>query len=203
MVPARLFTLIAAVAFVALAPAGTAVAAPKKPACSVKGSKTVTSNRYARVFTLRSKQEDFGDVLYGCLRSSGRRVRLSAEFDDGLYSTSAFTKVGLSGRFVVWQLNSVDTSCKADCPPGYEPSVFRIGVADLRSRRVTGYPGAARDVLLVTRTGIPAWVQQAGDLTEVHAGTQVLDSGAIGDIALNGLELSWYNAGSQHSATLR
>jgi hypothetical protein len=128
---------------------------------------------------------------------------MAANYDDGIYQSTAFSKVGLNGRFAVWQLQSIDISCKADCPPGYEPVQFRIGVADLRSRRGRGYDGSARDALVVTRGGTPAWLQEAGSAVEVRAGAQVLDTGAIDSLALRGYDLTWQNAGVPKSASLR
>lgn len=195
--------LLTALFVVALAPAGSAGAAAERPTCSLKGSKTVASNGAARVFTVVSGREEYGDVLYGCLRSVGRRIRLAEEFDDGLYQSSTFEKVRLNGRFVVWQVQHIDVSCKADCPPAYSPTRVQIDVADLRRRRVKAFAGSARDSLFVTRTGTPAWLEDGVGGIEVHAGEQVLDIGAIDSLSLAGHELSWLNSGQRKSATLR
>jgi hypothetical protein len=196
-------SLLALVVSLALA---TPAAAASKPSCSMRASKTVASSSTARVFTVKSRKADTGNVLYGCLRSVGRRVRLAENTDDELYTYTAFSKVGLNGRFVVFQYEAADVSCKADCPPDYAPVVVSIEVADLRRRRVRGYAGVARDSLLVTPGGTPAWLQAAataGGGADVHAGADVLDSGPVDGLTLDGHELRWTNAGAPKSATLR
>ena len=199
----RLRLVLTALVVLSLVPTGDAAAAGSARKCAVKGSKTVASNRYARVFTVRSGREDYGDILYGCMLGVGKRMRLAEQYDDGLYVTESFDKVRLNGRMVVWQSTSTDVSCKADCPPGYESTSFRVAVADLRSRKIKGYDGEAKDALFVTRRGTPAWLEDATGGVEVHAGTQVLDVGAIDSLALRGNLLSWTNAGQPESAVLR
>jgi hypothetical protein len=201
----RLLSLTIALAMlVALAAAPTAGAAAKKPTCSVKGSKTVVQNSQARVYTLKSRKEFFGNVLYGCLRSSARKVRLASNYDDGYVTSQQYSKVGLNGRFVVFHFVSTDVSCKADCPPGYEPTSYQVIVTNLRTRKVTRYNGRPKDKLFVTATGIPAWLQDAATpgVVEVHAANQVLDTGVINGLALAGFQLSWVNSGQTKSATL-
>jgi len=197
----RLRLLVIALAVLAVVPAPASAAS--KPSCAVKGSKTVTKNKTARVFTVRSKREDYGDVLYGCLLSKGKRVRLAEDYDDGYVSSSSFDKVGLNGRFVVWQFTATDVSCKAACPPDYQPTTTHIAVRDLRGTSTKRYPGVAREGPLVTRSGTPAWLQDgAGGGVEVHAGTKVLDTGAIEKLVLDGNTLVWLKDGEQRSTAL-
>jgi hypothetical protein len=187
-------------ALLLLVPAASAQA---KPSCSVKHSKTVASNSSARVFTVRSHRDDYGDILYGCLKSTGKRTRLAEDYDDNYVSSSSFDKVALNGRFAVWQYVASDVSCKADCPPDYQPTRYTVQVGDLRVRKVKAYDGQAKDTVLVTRAGTPAWLQDGVGGVEVHAGAQVLDTGVIDGLALTGNVLSWTNAGMPKSATLR
>jgi hypothetical protein len=190
--------LIAVLAFAPAAEAGS------KPSCSRSGSDTVASNSTARVYTKFSQRAEYGDILYGCLRRTGRHVRLAENYDDDLYVSTTFSKVRLNGRFVVWQFESIDVSCKADCPSNYDPSETHISVADLGTRRVRQFEGEARTSLFVTRGGTPAWLQDTtGGAIEVHAGAQILDSGAIDRLKLTGNVLGWTNAGTAKSATLR
>lgn len=187
---------------VGLAAAPAPASAATKPSCSVKGSKTVASNSAARVYTVTSRRDEYYDILFGCLRKDGRRVRLAEQYDDDLYVSRTFSKVRLNGRFVVWQYQATDVSCKADCPPGYQPTQSDVQVANLRTRRVRDYPGRANDALFVTRRGTPAWLEGDGDQVRVHAGLKVLDTGRIDSLTLRGYELGWANAGVVKSATL-
>jgi hypothetical protein len=194
------FLPVVLLAVLAFAPAADAAT---KRTCSRAGSETVASNSTARVYTVFSLRDGYGDILYGCLRKTGRHVRLAENYDDDLYASTSFDKVRLNGRFVVWQFQSIDVSCKADCPPGYSPTNVLIEVADLRSRRVRQFEGEARDALLVSRRGMPAWLQDTPTGGEVHTGAQVLDSGAVDRLRLSGDVLRWTNAGVAKSATLR
>ena len=190
------------IAVLALAPA--AEAGSSKRTCSRSGSETVASNSTARVYTKFSQRDEYGDILYGCLRSTGRHVRLAENYDDDLYVSTTFSKVRLNGRFVVWQFESIDVSCQADCPSNYQATETHISVADLRTRRVRRFEGEARDRLFVTRGGTPAWLQDAmGGVVEVHAGDQILDSGQIEALDLSGTMLAWFKDGMPRSATVR
>jgi hypothetical protein len=202
----RLLPLIF-LAGLALAPAADA-----KPTCSVSGSKTVASNSATRVYTVKSGRADYGDVLLGCLRSNGKRLRLAENYDDGLYVTSVFSKVRLNGRFVAWEEDSSDVSCKADCPPGYDPSTETLSAVDLSSRRKRTIAAAAvADALVVSRSGGLAWVGQGQGALVVNvapAGAREyapVDSGDVdpASLRLRGSVLSWLNAGVEKSATLR
>jgi hypothetical protein len=71
----------------------------------------------------------------------------------------SFTQVRLNGRFVAWQFDASDLSCKADCPPDYNPLRQTINIADLRTRKRKSTAGAARpDTLSVTRGGTAIWL---------------------------------------------
>jgi hypothetical protein len=193
--------LIAALAVLAIAPSPASAATTRT--CSLKGSRGIASNSTARVYTVRSHREDYGNILYGCLRSTGKRVRLAEEYDDGYVTSSSFDKVRLNGRFVAWESSSTDISCKADCPPGYSGSSGGIDVADLRSRHVKEYAGSPGDELVVGRGGTPAWLQTGVGGVEVHAGDQVLDTGVVDHLKLSGTTLSWQNGGQAKYANLR
>ncbi|MEA2445299.1 MAG: hypothetical protein QOJ12_2591 [Thermoleophilales bacterium] len=197
---------------VILAVLAFAPAADAKSTCSATGSKTVASNSSARVYTVKSGRADYGDVLLGCLRSNGKRFRLAENYDDGLYVTSSFSKVRLNGRFVGWQVDNSDVSCKADCPPGYQTATSALALVDLSSRRRRTIDAAAvGNALVVSRTGGLAWVGQGQGALVVYtapAGSREYTPADSGDIdpsslSLRGSVLSWRNAGVAKTATLR
>lgn len=203
--PVRLLlTLVAALALVAALPA-TSSAASKKRSCTAKGAKTVAGNRYARVFSAPARPGDYADErLFGCLYSKGRRVPLAEAYDDDYVSAEEFRKVRLRGRFVAWEQESYDISCKTGCPPGHQATTWRVHSVDLRSRRDRSYRGAVLgDSLVLGRLGTPAWLEPLGDSVRVRAGGAALDEGAVASLALRGSTLTWTNAGHQRGATLR
>ena len=161
----RFRVVLAAVALLALVPTANADAATSKvKRCTPKGSKTIHKTSEARVYTLngpssQSQDESVQKRLYGCLFSTGRPLLLTESYDDDFVTSGAFSQVRLNGRFVAWQFDSVDDSCKADCPPDYNPLNQSINIADLRTRKHKGTAGAARpDTLSVTRGGTAIWL---------------------------------------------
>ena len=56
-------------------------------------------------------------------------------FDDNYVSSASYGEVKLNGRFVAFTWETNDISCKADCPPGYDPTNSGLSVFDLRRRR--------------------------------------------------------------------
>src|SRR3954451_8051446 len=150
----RARVVLTAVALLALAPAGTAHAATAKvKRCTPKGARTIHRTSEARVYTLRGPgpKSEFEDVqrrLYGCLFSTGRPLLLAESYDDGIYTSGDFSQVRLNGRFVAWQFDASDISCKDTCPPGYNPVTQRIHIGDLKSRKGKNTNGsAAQDTL--------------------------------------------------------
>ena len=154
----RLVLVIALVVPIAVVP--PAAAAKKKPTCTAKGAKTVAKNRSARVFTVRGGPDpDTRRRLFGCLNSTGRRVLLSIDFDDGLGLAYNFSQVKLNGRFTAWQFDQFDDTCKADCPPGYNPLHQTINIADLKTRQKKKFTGGAKEgSLAITRGGTATWL---------------------------------------------
>jgi len=150
---------LALLVLLAVAPAGSASAATKH-SCTAKGAKTVVKNKTARVFTTPGRPgEDTIDRLFGCLYSTGKRILLTESRDDEFVSSESFSDVKLSGRFVAWQFKSEDFSCKADCPPGYDPTSEYVVLVDLRTRKRKGTAGEARPgTLAVTRGGTATWL---------------------------------------------
>jgi hypothetical protein len=217
MTPSSRFlpAVVVLAAVLATAGAGAAASAPpadsaaaKRPACKPKGSRTLAQSRFARVF-----QKD-GSVL-ACVRATGKRVLLSEPDDGDFYTEEYFGKVALAGAFVAWTSETLDLSCKAACPPGYDTTAMRrLGVLNLRRRRsrvltpdatVVGAPA-------LSRTGRVAWASRENDSAPVviHGSARrrqdrVLDSGAIAPRSL-GIELtivSWVRDGVERFARLR
>jgi hypothetical protein len=161
----RIRVVLAASACLALVPAASAPAATSKvKRCTPKGAKTIHRTSEARVYTLkgadsRSESEDVQQRLYGCLFSTGRPLLLAESYDDGIYTSGAFSQVRLNGRFAAWQFDASDISCKDACPPGYNPLKQTINIADLRARKRKNTTGAAKpDTLSVTRGGTAIWL---------------------------------------------
>jgi len=152
-----------------------------------------------------------GSRLYGCLRSAGRPLALADSFDDGYVLSGSWSDVRLAGRIVAWSDSTTDISCKADCPLGYEPTRYSIGVADLRQRRIRRISGVvAGRGLVLTNTGAVAWAEPAAaNAVAIRAwdrnGLRTLDTGAIepASLTLEGSTVRWTKDGVASSATLR
>jgi hypothetical protein len=126
----RLLALIAVLTTVlAVAPADGKTSKP----CARKGSHTVTANQQARVYELANKSG--GSNLYGCLRSNDRRQLLASGYDDNYTSSGTYDRVKLKGHVVSWRFTSVDDSCKAACPPGYNPTSTHRYSRNLKTRK--------------------------------------------------------------------
>jgi hypothetical protein len=122
--------LLAAALVASLALAGPAEA---KRSCGRKGSHTVAANGQARVYEVSN--HDGGKNLYGCLRSNDRRQLLASGYDDNYTSSGTYDRVKLKGHVVSWRFTSVDDSCKAACPPGYNPTSTADYSRNLKTRR--------------------------------------------------------------------
>ena len=201
------------VALVAAGPAeaATADAAKRKrpPTCKRKKSKTVRQNRSARVFERSSAVRT---RLYGCLRRQGKSIRLAEAYDDQYVSSTSYQHVRLAGRFVAWEDISTDISCKADCPPGYNPNTTSIDVYDLARRRKRSFSGTVlNESLVLTNRGSVAWAQRSStDISvEIHIaeGTsqRMLDRGNIDpdSLRLRGRTIFWAKDGAERSSPIR
>ena len=199
------------VALVAAGPAEAVVDAKRKraPTCKRKRSKTVRQNSAARVF-----QKAAGDRTrrYGCLKRRGKSIRLDEAYDDGYVMSTSYREVRLAGRFVAWEDVSTDVSCKADCPPGYNPETTSIDVYDLARRRQVSYDGTVlNESLVLTRRGSVAWLQRTspGIDVEVHIGEgstrRLLDRGNVDpdSLRLTGNTVFWTKDGAERSSPIR
>jgi hypothetical protein len=210
----RLRLLLAAafvLAFAAAIPSSSSAATSKKHRCTAKGAETVKKNRYGRVFTTPGRDGEIVARLWGCLYKAGRRVPLDTALDDDYVTQESFNAVKLNRNRVAWQHTRVDISCKADCPPGYDPDSAELRVANLRTRRIRTVPGELGEgtALVVTRTGAIAWIQP-GTPVSVRAsdadGTRVLYAGDDidgGSLSLSGNTVAWVAGGQTKSAPLR
>ena len=198
---------------VAIALAALFVAAPAADAkhakpCSRKGSTTVRATKSVRVYQV--KNTDGGHNLIGCLRSNNKRQLLAHGYDDGYVTSGGYDRVKVAGHFVAFEFTAYDISCKADCPPGYDPTTVNLYIRDLRKRKTTRVDGevAPKGRLVLTTGGAIAWSQNTQTDVEIDAfdaaGRRQLDHGAIppGSLSLSGNTASWTNAGQQKSATL-
>ncbi|HEV2724204.1 MAG TPA: hypothetical protein VGV10_06190 [Thermoleophilaceae bacterium] len=192
--------------------AGVPAAATAKPrqSCIRAHSKTVAQNGFARVYRVRTGE---GTNLYACRRSTGRRVLLHAAFDDDYVSSSSYRNVRLAGVFVAWAHTSTDVSCKAQCPPGYNPTTSAISVYDLRRHRVRTMPGAVPlgRALMLSRLGGVAWASagSAGSV-EIHGSVRpgddrVIDSGNIdpSSLTIEVTIIAWRRDGVERFPRLR
>lgn len=145
--------------------------------CAVRGSKTIAKNPVARLYSLRGN-------LMACTRATGRKRLVAESYDDGYVTSGSWSRPVLAGRYVGLVYTSTDISCKAACPPDYEPTRVSTHVYDLQHGRVVAStPGDAGDFALTTN-GALVWV--AGrELRANRGGTvTVLDSGDIDPVSV-------------------
>ena len=196
---------LALAALVALAPAAEAKHHHK--ACARKGTHTVKSTRLVRLSTRPNDQG--GDDLIGCLRSTDRAQILTSSYDDDYVLSGGYDHLKVAGRFVAWQFSATDVSCKAACPPDYEATTYSLHVRDLRKRKNAGVDGhvASGGKLVLTRGGAIAWSDDDPLAIDAFdgAGARTLDTGegiAVGSLRLHGRRASWTDGAETHSATL-
>jgi predicted secreted protein len=178
--------------------------------CAKAGSKTLAQNGSVRVY---QTGKGVNTSLFACRRSTGKKTKLATAFDDGFTSSASYGDVRLAGLFVALSYTATDNSCKADCPPGYEPTTNSIGVFDAAKRTtrvIDGYP--VGDALVLSRNGGVAWAAQNASTgpVEIHASVRkgddrVLDSGAIDPktLAIEITIISWTKDGEESFARLK
>jgi hypothetical protein len=120
---------------------------------------------------------------------------------DGFTTSESYDNVILRGRYVAWTFVREDISCKADCPPNYDPTTEFVKTFDLRTRDedLETTDGVAGSLRLNTR-GSLAWLILAGNGNHnVHAwdrnGARMIDTGPITKFRLRGTTLTWVNGG--------
>jgi hypothetical protein len=181
--------------------------------CALSGSKTVVQNDHGRVFTKAGAGDQGAEVnnrLFGCLYSRGKRTLLDVAYEDELgTSAGSFSQVHLNGRFVAWQSDFYDASCKAGCPPDYNPQHYNLRVEDLSTPNAGGRGisdhKADDGTLAGTDTGAIAWLEGGVARAWDADGYRQLDPGPVdaGSFRLSGQTLSWTTGGQPKTATLR
>lgn len=191
--------------------APTGAAAKPKRTCKVPGSRTLAQNDFARVYETKTEE---GTALVGCVRSSGRRRPLGEAYDDGYVESGDYANVRLAGRYVAYSWTATDISCKAACPPDYDPTTEGIVSYDLRRHKARGVTGAipVGRALVLSRNGGFAWASRTDPTgpVEIHASVRggedvVLDSGNIDptSLAIEITIISWLRDGAERFARLR
>lgn len=195
-----------ALVLVLLAAPAPASAAGKRAGCAVKRAHTVVVTRLVWVYSVRPRGHR---RLYACLRATGRRILVAAEYDDEYVSSGAYRDVQVAGRHVALVYEATDISCKAACPPEYDPTRTSIVIRDVRTRARRMALGDVRPrTLRLSAAGVAAWLAPAADGVELRvydgAGRRALDSGAIeaSSMFLTGLRLTWASAAGPRSAEL-
>jgi hypothetical protein len=202
----RLIALIVLAGLVAFAAPAAVGAAGKKARCAVKRSHTVAKNRFVRVYFVSRRGNR---RLTGCLRATGRKLLVVREYDDGFVESGVFRDVRLAGRFVAVVFDATDVSCKAACPPDYEPTQTSVVISNIRTRRDRAtLTHEQAGSLRLSSAGVAAWLAPIEGGLELHGydgeGQRVLDTGAVdpASVKLAGLKLTWANAGAPKSAAL-
>jgi hypothetical protein len=194
----RGIALVLAAVLLLVAATQPAPAASKRARCAAKGAKTLKANRLVKVYARRDSQGN--RTLFGCWRKSGRKLKLAEEYDDQYVTSGVFREVRLEGRFVAFVFEATDMSCKAGCPPDYDPTTTTVRVSDLRARR--GRSAVADEVqrtLRLSTAGVAVWLAPVADGSQElraidGAGRgRLIDSGRIDPdfIRLSGLRLEW------------
>ena len=200
---------LAAALFVALPTAG-ASAVSGNGKCKVS-KRWGLVKRTPAVVVFLVERSDQSQTLFACLKTNGKRARLADSYDDNFVTSITFDLVQANGRFIAWQWTSTDQSCKADCPPGYEPTTYSIERVNMGTRKTLRWEGKAEgSALRLSKKGNVAWISATttANVFEVRtgdsAGHRAIDSGAIDTTSLNlrGTTLSWMNAGQPKTATL-
>jgi hypothetical protein len=206
MTPRRALIALAVLLLVPAVGAPAAEAAKRKP-CKRAKTHTVAKNRFARVFERQGRSNASYDTrLYGCLLSRNRAVPLedALDFDTLVYG---YDDVTLRRRFVAWSYERSDDSCKADCPPYYDPTTNEVAIRDLRRRRTRRVSTAtAPGIILVSRRGALVWTEQDGeDTVDAHLrnskGHRVVAHGLADTtkFSIAGGRLVWRQGGRRHS----
>ena len=178
--------------------AAPASATHSRGKCKARGD-TIVKNDSGRVY--EREQDAEVKTLWGCLWSVNRPIELDVAAGDDFTTFESYDNVILRGRFVAWTFTHEDVSCKADCPPGYDPTTEYVKTFDLRTRRgdletSNASPGSLR----LNSRGSLAWLAPASNgEQEVHAwdsnGARTLDTGPITKFRLRGVTLTWVNGG--------
>lgn len=201
----RLALIALTAALIAVAAAAPASATHSRGKCKARGE-TIAKNDVGRVY----EREEEAEVrtLLGCTWSRNRPFVMEVAESDDFTTSESYDEVLLRGGFVAWTFTHEDISCKADCPPGYDPTTEFVKTFDMRTRDADhatsdALPGSLR---LNTR-GSLAWLEPDGSgAYQVQAwdgaGQRTLETGQIRRLRLRGTRLSWINGELERSETL-
>ena len=165
------------------------------------------AERQVRLYVVRDREGN--RRLHGCWRSTGRKLLVAADYDDGYVTSGAYRDVVLAGRFVAFVYEATDISCKAACPPDYDATHDQVTIRESRAaqplralrrgaalaaavgRRGRGVAGAGRG-------------RRRGARDRRRRPRPAVDTGAIDAVTLTlrGPRLEWVNAGAPKSEAL-
>ena len=193
-------TLIAAVIALGILAltSSSADATHSRGKCKARGT-TIAKNDIGRVY--EREQDAEVRTLWGCTWSQNKPFEIEIAAGDDISTFESYANVLLRGRYVAWIFNREDVSCKADCPPNYDPTTEYVRFFDMRTRDSDSEDSDAESgSLRLNTTGSIAWLTLAGGGNrDVHAwdrkGHRMLDSGPITRFRLRGRTLSWVNGG--------
>ncbi len=206
--PQKVLPLALALAGIAITP--RAEGQERKAACARTGSRTIIATAKVRVYEVRN-----GDTatMYGCRKSTGRRVKLDTRGGDGYTVSDTYDRVQVADNQVSWVSTVTDQGCKADCPPGVGTPQVRIAVANVATRRFRSVAAAPiGSAVVLSGQGGVAWAQRGSvaGVVEIHASeragsNRVIDSGAIevASLAIEITIISWTRDGVERFARLR
>ena len=157
--------LALALALAALLAAVPSASAGSADRCAQRGSGTVVLTKAVRVYSVDVRDDHAGEQarLYACLRATGRRVFVASRFDDEFVSSGSWRKVVVADGYVASTYRSQDISCKADCPPDYQPvrvQVIAVRLTTRRGRVLDAAGGTAIDAQSLRASGATvSWVK--------------------------------------------
>lgn len=199
------------VALLALAlPAG---ADASRADCWPKGTRTMQHSDHARVYAIQTER---GQLTYGCLYSTGRRVWLDEEIEGDPYK-DAEPPYRLAGRYVALKAAYLPQEAYQGC------CEYGIDVVDLRTGKVVRSATRAWDddepydpetppdprigPFVLTRGGNAAWISRYGEPQVWRLdsrGARLLDQGErLAGLRITTGRVHWLRDGSPKVASLR
>jgi hypothetical protein len=155
----------------------------------------------SRVWILHTGK-DFGDEFFACWKPAGKARRIAFTSGGAAVIDTVVNEWVISGRYVAFHVGA----------PGDEQydEFMSLDVSTLRRRRFTGRlrttASALPAQLVLTPTAALGWLA-SGTLGATDGnGTRVLaaaSGGPISDVQATGHGLSWTQAGTRQSATLK
>jgi hypothetical protein len=189
-----------------------AAARASRADCWPKGTRTMQHSEHARVYAVQTSR---GQLTYGCLYSTGRRVWLDEEIDGDPYK-DAEPPYRLAGRYVAHRAVYLPAE-------SYQGSEHGVDVVDLRTGRVRRSARYAWDdgrpydpevppdpriaPFALTRAGNAAWISSYGEpqLWRLDSrGPKLLDqANQLGALRVTANRVHWVRDGTPKVASLR